>query len=487
VTTAATVAVVVTAPAVVEAAARQGAGGLLVPGAGPTVSREQALASLVRGRVRNSILGGTVGGRPRLSVSSAPSEITIYVSLPPPGRHHNVRRYPIAIVGGSYRGQLVSTATRIPGLVGIADVAPTVEALERGTRPVIGSRPAAPNLAKLDRRLAAAHDARPAANAVVIALVLVAAAVALARRASLAGRAALLAGPAAVTAAVALSAAGTTSRLALAIGIAVATPLLAFAAAARVPFVALLGGFLAAYALVLVSWPEVCALAALGPHPDGGVRFYGVTNQIETLLLAPVLAAFVLAARTWKVPLALLALLTLGASRIGADGGGVIVFATAFIVVALRGATTRVTLRQIGAATAGAVVLALLVAGVDIAAGGTSHVTRAVRGGPGELLDAFAGRLHISFATATDSWPNAVVVAGSIGALLLLARRRSALLDGYLVALAVSLLVNDSPVEIALYGALGALALVAFVSTREPSPSLTVPPSSAASRSSGCR
>ena len=46
---------------------------------------------------------------------------------------------------------------------------------------------------------------------------------------------------------------------------------------------------------VLAVWPEVNALAAIGPHPDGGGRFYGVTNQVETLLLAPSLAAAALA------------------------------------------------------------------------------------------------------------------------------------------------------------------------------------------------
>ena len=49
--------------------------------------------------------------------------------------------------------------------------------------------------------------------------------------------------------------------------------------------------FLVAFLVVLAASPETDSLAAIGPHPDGGGRFYGVTNQVETLLLAPALAA----------------------------------------------------------------------------------------------------------------------------------------------------------------------------------------------------
>ena len=45
-------------------------------------------------------------------------------------------------------------------------------------------------------------------------------------------------------------------------------------------------GFLAA---VIVGLAEVNALACDRAPPDGGGRSYGVTNQVETLLLAPAL------------------------------------------------------------------------------------------------------------------------------------------------------------------------------------------------------
>src|SRR5581483_4943158 len=51
--------------------ARHGAVGLLVPGAGPTTNRRQALAQLVRGRQENAQLGGVPAGQPLLSANLA--------------------------------------------------------------------------------------------------------------------------------------------------------------------------------------------------------------------------------------------------------------------------------------------------------------------------------------------------------------------------------------------------------------------------------
>ena len=78
---------------------------------------------------------------PLIEIAARARPLTIYVALPPPGRHHNVTRYPVAVVGGGYRGILDSPSTRLPGLVSIADIAPTAVALEQGTKPVLGFRP----------------------------------------------------------------------------------------------------------------------------------------------------------------------------------------------------------------------------------------------------------------------------------------------------------------------------------------------------------
>ena len=118
-----------------QAYAGRGAVGLFVPGSGQTASREAAIASLVRGKVEPSVLGGTPSGKPLISLGRRPADVTVYVALPPPGKHANTQRYPIAIVGGGYHGILTSRSTRIRGLVSIADIAPTALALEQGKTP----------------------------------------------------------------------------------------------------------------------------------------------------------------------------------------------------------------------------------------------------------------------------------------------------------------------------------------------------------------
>ena len=128
------------------------------------MSRRGALASLLSGEMGNAILrNGVPHGAPIISLSRQAARTTFYVALPPPGKHHNVRRYPIAVVGPGYSGVLTSSSTRLPGLVSIADVAPSVKALRRGEEPRIRSKPSGDPfgaLADLDYRLDQAHDSR---------------------------------------------------------------------------------------------------------------------------------------------------------------------------------------------------------------------------------------------------------------------------------------------------------------------------------------
>jgi hypothetical protein len=425
--------------------------GLLVPGRGPTVSRREALDLL---DLDDLPIPACARRRP--------CPIEIFVSLPPRGVQHNVRRYSIAIVGGGYRGLLVSEATRIDGLVFIGDIPRTVRALEDHRDPVIDSRredDPERTLAQLDRRLRDVHGARDWASLVVVAGALSFALVALAARSSVAGRAAVLVPPAALGAALLLSALDEPSPLlltAIAVPAAVAAALLE-----RRTLGFVLVGFFAAFLLVLVAWPEVNSLAMIGPHPDGGGRFYGVTNQVGTLLLVPMLLAAALLGRRALVPVALLALVTIGWSRAGADGGGAIVVASAFVVLAWRLLGTRITAERVALAAAGAAALLLALVGVDTATGGSSHVTRALEEGPWSLLGDFGHRLAVSWSGATSSWTRVAIVAAGVSALAWFAARRprSAVLDALLIALAVSLVVNDTPTDIAGFGAISAVAL----------------------------
>lgn len=450
--------------------AGRGAVGLLVPGAGSTVTRERALASLVSGRVVSSLV--ELDGKPTLELSNAPAETTIYVALPPPGPSNNVIRYPVAIVGPGYRGLLTSGSTRIDGLVSPADIAPTAAAIAAGTVPRIRARPdpqAAATLARLDLDLSRAHDARTGATLVLVAWLVVFSALGVLAGSALSGRAAVLVSPVALAAAVLLRAIGVDDpslvTLALTLVVGAGSLLLALRREALAPAVVV---FLLLFLITLAVRPEVNALAAIGPHPDGGGRFFGVTNQVSTMLLAPSLAAAAVAGTAGAVAIGLLLLVTVGWSRAGADGGGVLVAATAFAVLVAGMARARLTPGRVVAGAVGIAALGLALVGFDALLGGSSHVTDAVGGGPGTLLDDLDRRLRISWADASSGAERVAIWLPSLVGLAWLARRgrRSPVIVAMLVGLGVSLVVNDTPVDVLGYGALGLLALTAWDETR---------------------
>jgi hypothetical protein len=440
--------------------------GLLVVGEGATVSRRGALASLLRGEMGNAIVGGGVpGGKPLITLSRRPAQVTYYVALPPPGKHHNVRRYPIAVIGPGYRGVLTDTSTRLTGLVSIADVAPSARALQRGERPSIRSKPSRDPLSRLasfDRRLQRAHDSRVAATLVLVGLLILVSLAALLTRAPWLCRAAFLVPSACIASAVALSALGVSPRAAV-VGVAILGGGGALLGGAllppRGPLAVALAALFAFLFTVMWARPEWNALAVIGPHPDGGGRFYGVTNEVETLLLPPALVLGALAGVRLLPVVGLVLAAGITASRIGADGGGLVVYLAGFLVLWLR--LRHVPALRAAAATAVAAGAALLLVGIDAATGGSSHVTKAVGGGPASVLGDLGHRLHLSGASIASTWNNALLFALGIVALVVLAlqRPRSALLDAYLLALAVSFLVNDTPTDVAGYGGFAALGL----------------------------
>ena len=448
--------------------------GLLVVGGGPTVSKRSALASLVRGEIGLSIVhGGVPSGTPLISLARRPARTTFYVALPPPGKHHNVRRYPIAVVGPGYRGILTDSSTRLTGLISIADVARSAQALARGKSPSIRSRPERDplgRLARFDHRLGQAHDSRLGGMLALVGLMLAFSLATLLARARALERATLLVPSTCIAASVALSAAGVTTPWQATLGVALAGGLGALAAGTflplRLPLALGLVGLFAFLFVVMWTHPEWNALASIGPHPDGGGRFYGVTNQVETLLLPPALVLGALAGPLLPV-VALVISGGIAASRAGADGGGLVVYLAGFLVLWLR--LQRLPARQAALATAAAAGAALLLVGIDAATGGSSHVTRAVGGGPGSLLGDLGHRLHVSAAGVAQTWNDALLFALGIVGLAVLAslRPRRPLLDAYLVALVVSLLVNDTPTDVAGWGGLAAVGLWLFASGEE--------------------
>ena len=226
----------------------------------------------------------------------------------------------------------------------------------------------------------------------------------------------------------------------------------------------LLGIFLAGYLVALVAWPDLNALSAIGPHPDGGGRFYGVTNEVETLLLVPIVAAAALAPRAMLLPLAAIALALVGWSRAGTDGGGIIVVLVSLAAFWCLRERVRVTPARLVGAVIGVAAVALALVGIDALTGGSSHVTHAVGGGPGSLAGDLAHRLRISWKGVLATTQSRITFGANLCALVGVALRRPRLdvVDAMLIGLVASLLVNDTPTDVVAYGALGVAALGAW-------------------------
>lgn len=447
-----------------------GAVGLVVPDAGPTTSQARAVRSLERGRVVNSLRSERLGGAPLVSVSvvtagglrdRARPPGTLFVGVPEGGTQRNDRRYAIARAGAP-RGLLTSTSTRIPGLVAIADVA-------RGELAVEPRGDAARYLRALDARIDDnARTRRRGTTPLGLAI----------------GALALVAPLAALLAFVAFLLVNLSLGVAAVSEPAVTIPALVASVLAALPLARAarrLGpgrrqlavgvactGVIAVYLLAMAVDATSVALAPFGATQNS--RFYGLSNTIETALVAPVLAgAYVLGRRLGWAAFALvavLALVTVSGSRFGADGGGALVLAAGFAVLAagVAGGGRRALGLGMGIA-----LLAVAAIALDALVGPATHVGEAVRGGPGQLAHDVVERLRVSWRRATDTGQLAATVGGSIAVLSVLVLRgpRRPLPLAVAAAIAVSLLVNDSPKEVA-GGGLVAYLAVSRLERREP-------------------
>lgn len=418
--------------------------GLVVPDAGPTTSESRARTWLSRGIVENSLRGDPSAGSAGIGIACAARRIV--VGVPRGGRQSNDRRYAI-VDHDARRGVLASESTRIPGLVSIADVA--------GGR--LETRPHEDPLGylrALDRRIAENGRARVPAAATVALLL---AALALARpQAAVLGFVTALAGnlvlgiagvsdPPLVVAALALA-----TLTALPLARVLASPFALAAACA---------GVVAAYGAAMAVDATWVALSPLGPTQNG--RFYGLSNLLGTLLLVPSLAAASLAVRRlgwWAfAAVAAVALAVAASSRLGADGGGALVLTAGYCALAAALLPRGRRLRAAAIALAGA---AALVAAA-VAVGPSTHVTESIGDGPSALAAELGERIRLSWLRASERWEIALIVCGSIAALGVLVARgpRPPLAVAFAVAIAVSLVVNDSPREVAVGGVVGYLAL----------------------------
>jgi hypothetical protein len=445
-----------------RALASHGAVGLLIPASGPTTSGAQARAALTRGELRSAFLdGGVPEGAPLVSFETAaapPAGPAIVLGLPAGGEQPNDRRYPIAVLGNGFDGLLTSSSTRLPGVVSIADVAPTALGEEDGLRSAPTDEPVARVLA-LDRLIEAKKDTRRFSSLLIGGLIVLLALVF--------PRAALLAYATGLVANLALGVAETATLWIVLVAV-VASVAAAVLLAGVLRGAAVVGVVLAAVlALYLVAFAVDGTWVAYSPWgPPQNGRFYGVSNMLETMLLVPALAGAALLARRFGAvafaAVAALAFVVVAGNRFGADGGGALVLAAGYAVLAALLAGLRG--RALGFALAGAAALAGALVALDAATGGSSHVTRAIGGGPESLASHFGDRLVISWERATLGPGAALFVFVPLAVLAVLVVRvarseapmsRRAPPLAFAAAIAVSLVVNDSPNDVATAGLVG--------------------------------
>ncbi len=409
--------------------AGSGAIGLAVPGAGPTVTRDSAFNTLLTGKVVSSLLGGAPAGTRLVALDTGPPPDTLVV-LPPAGRSENTR-YPIALTPGP-RGILTSSSTRIDGLVSLADVA-------HGRLEVVAVKDPVATLERLEHRIERNDRIRLPLTLLVGALAYVVAVF----EPGLAPRVVLL---------------GLAANLWLAGWWLVALVALA---AVLLPLGLACAVVLLAYLLVLGLDPGAVALSPFGPSQAG--RFYGVSNLLETMLLVPAIMGPALLGRL-GVALAGVSLVAVAGSRFGADGGGLLVLLAAYATLVVRGRGAWLDARRIAAIALVAVVSGVALVGLDAAFGGSSHVTQAVGDGPGAVLGDIADRLELSARRTFDAIGPAFAVAASLVVLVFVATRRPRrpLTDAVLVALLVSLVVNDTPGDVVGFGAVAAFVIRRF-------------------------
>jgi mono/diheme cytochrome c family protein len=124
----------------------------------------------------------------------------------------------------------------------------------------------------------------------------------------------------------------------------------------------------------------------------------------------------------------------------------------------------RLDVRRVAALVVAGVAAAIVLVGLDAAIGGSSHVTQAVGDGPGAVLGDIADRLELSARRTFGAVGPAFAVLASLAVLCVVATRRPRrpLTDAVLVALLVSLVVNDTPGDVIGFGAVAAFVVRRF-------------------------
>ena len=457
--------------------AHRGAVGLLRPSYGPTTNRRRALAELVRGTEVNARLGGVPTGKPQITPSKADvfpnCKVCIVVELPPRGRPvANNHLYRIAVIGDGYHGLLTSPTTHIPGLVSIVDIEPTDMGAGHSAS-ALSWTPSTPTdslgqLSRLDRAIGANNRLKFPVLFILAGLMLA--------LALLGWRSALTAVPAAMLVNLALGIGQVSNEVLLCAAMFAGTALVALALArlcrSESALLALYGGVVALYAYVMVTRPEWQAVNPLGPTQNS--RFWGIGNQLETLLLAPLLAGAFLARRRFGIVgfalFGVFGLLVMTDNGIGADGGGAIALGVALAVLGAR--LFKLGVRGFVGLLASAAFAVLWIVSRGLAQPGPNHLRSAFSDNGLGLVKSLASRVPLSYVPALHAWEMVVPLLGVLVVAFVLAwryaRERSTrdLLLAFGVAIVTSLLVNDS----AAYELTAGIAVVGAFARFAPAP-----------------
>jgi hypothetical protein len=457
-----------------------------------------------------SVIPASLEQLPKLIGRLRGDDLLIAIERPPPPEHDTLV---VGIAGEGFGGNLTSDTTRTDGFVLSTDIAPTI--LDRygidvpdemSGRPIEaeGAVDAGAVAERADRMKVVSKRRTPVIVWNLAIWVLAALLVALLSRGSLARPALAALGlscvylPLLLLIGAALNPGEGLERLVVGIG----APLLAgltlwFDRGWRALAIAC-GITASAYAIDVIVGSPFIARSLLGPNPGLGVRFFGIGNELESILavLIPAgigagLTAF--AGRRGRAPdtrmavgvfagLALLATALFAAGRFGADVGAAIVFpvGAAVAIVCLPGLARRrgLLLALLAAPFAGLALLAL----VDLALGGDAHLSRSVfeAGGADDVADVAERRLRLSassFESGTERPLFWVALALIVAAVFLRRRIASWLapwplfragLIGAAASVALGTVANDSGATFLTIGSIALTACLVFTWAQRP-------------------
>lgn len=353
-------------------------------------------------------------------------DLLIALERPPPPKRDTLA---IGIAGPGFDGNLTSATTRADGFVIATDIAPTilhrygiaVPSEMNGRAITSEGDPDAASVADRGGRMRVVAGRR---SPVIVDNLMIWAGLALLVALATRGRRGPLAfgllglsvvyTPLLLLAGAALTPAEDPERLVVGLGAPLAAAMTLWALRGWAALAVACAITVGAYALDVVAGSPLTAQSLLGPNPGLGVRFFGIGNELESVLsvLIPVGVGAALVAvreRSGAEPsrrAAVIAFVAAGvgfaaifaAGRFGADVGAAIVFPAGAAMAALAVPGAIAGRRALLALFAAPLAALGLLAAIDLTLGGDSHLSRSVfeAGGAEQLGDVAERRLRLS-------------------------------------------------------------------------------------------